>query len=258
MSAMFKEIKAIRMGKETLELDEKVVIDEEVEIIINDLAFGRFSVSPSFLKEFVVGYLMGEGLVDSLDNINSIEIEGNTIKVGIDLNDFDIRRDMVMSSDCFGGWRSRIEFVKEVESDYQVSKDNILDAFDRLRKESTVWKETGGTHIAALVTEDNFIAIEDVSRHVAIDKVMGAAVLKKIDLSKCFIACSGRMPSDMVMKVARVGIPILTSKAAPTSSGYIAGQKSGITIVGFVRGRRFNLYTHPKRVNENLEENDGN
>ncbi len=248
MPAMFREIKATRIGKKIFELDEKVVIDEEVEIIVNEMAFGRFSVSPTFLKEFVVGYLMGEGLVDSMDNIKSIDVDENTIKVEIDLADFDIRRDMVMSSDCFGGWRSRIEFVKEVKSDYTVSKDQILNAFERLRNESTIWKETGGTHIAAIVTGDTFIAIEDVSRHVAIDKVMGSAVLKGIDLSRSFIACSGRMPSDMVMKVARVGIPILTSKAAPTASGYMAGQKSGITIVGFVRGKRFNLYTHPKRI----------
>lgn len=248
MPAMFREIKATRIGKKIFELDEKVVIDEEVEIIVNEMAFGRFSVSPTFLKEFVVGYLMGEGLVDSMDNIKSIDVDENTIKVEIDLADFDIRRDMVMSSDCFGGWRSRIEFVKEVKSDYTVSKDQILNAFERLKNESTIWKETGGTHIAAIVTEDTFIAIEDVSRHVAIDKVMGSAVLKGIDLSRSFIACSGRMPSDMVMKVARVGIPILTSKAAPTASGYMAGQKSGITIVGFVRGKRFNLYTHPKRI----------
>jgi FdhD protein len=251
MPEMFREIKAIRVGKKTFELDEKVVNDEEVEIIVNEMAFGRFSVSPTFLKEFAVGYLMGEGLVDSLENIKSIAVDGNSIKIDIDLVDFDIRRDMVMSSDCFGGWRSRIEFVKEVKSDYKVSKDQILDAFERLRKESTVWKETGGTHIAALVTENTFTAIEDVSRHVAIDKVMGAAALKKIDLSQSFIACSGRMPSDMVMKVARVGIPILTSKAAPTASGFMAGEKSGITIVGFVRGRRFNLYTHPNRISVN-------
>ncbi len=248
MSEMFREIKATRIGKTTFELDEKVVNDEEVEVIVNEMAFGRFSVSPTFLKEFAVGYLMGEGLADSLENIKKINIDGNKISVEIDLADFDIRRDMVMSSDCFGGWRSKIEFVKEVKSDYIVSKDQILDAFERLRKESKVWKETGGTHIASIVTEDDFIPIEDVSRHVAIDKVMGAAILKKINLSRSFIACSGRMPSDMVMKVARVGIPILTSKAAPTASGFVAGEKSGITIVGFVRGGRFNLYTHHNRI----------
>jgi FdhD protein len=248
MSEMFRKVDAIRVGKEVSNIDEKIVNDAEIEIIINDLAFGRFSVSPNFLKEFAVGYLIGEGMADSLDNISSIEITENTIDVKIDLVDFDIRRELVMSSDCFGGMRQKIELLEEVKSDYTISKEDILDSFRKLKEESRVWKETGGTHIAGLVNEDNFIAIEDVSRHVAIDKVMGAGFLKGIDFSQSFIVCSGRMPSDMVMKVARVGIPILTSKAAPTASGFLAGEKSGLTLVGFVRGNRFNIYTHPQRI----------
>ncbi|KAF5083350.1 formate dehydrogenase accessory sulfurtransferase FdhD [Methanobacterium aggregans] len=248
MSEMFRNVKAIRVGKETFELDEKIVNDEEIEIIVNELAFGRFSVSPTFLKEFALGYLAGEGLIDSIDSVKKIDIDKNTINIEIDLQDFDIRREMVMSSDCFGGWRGKIEFVDEVVSDYTISKDQILESFKKLREESKVWKETGGTHIAALVTEEEFITIEDVSRHVAIDKVMGAGLLKGLDFSRSFIVSSGRMPSDMVMKVARMGIPVLTSKAAPTASGFMAGEESGLTIVGFVRGGRFNIYTHPERI----------
>ena len=245
---MFRNIKAIRVGKETFEMDEKIVNDEEIEINVNGLAFGRFSVSPNFLREFAVGYLAGEGLIDSIDNLKKMELDENTINIEIDLQDFDIRREMVMSSDCFGGWRGKIEFVDQVVSDYTISKDQILDAFKKLKEESRVWKETGGTHIAALVTEEDFITIEDVSRHVAIDKVVGAGLLKGVDFSRSFIVSSGRMPSDMVMKVARMGIPILTSKAAPTASGFMAGEESGLTVVGFVRGGRFNIYTHPQRI----------
>jgi len=248
MPEMFKKISATRVGKEISKRDEKVVIDAEVEIIVNKIDFGRFSVSPEFLKEFAAGYLLGEGLVDSVNDISKLNVEERTIEVEIDLADFDIRKELVMSSDCFGGWRGKIEMVEEVKSDYSVSMEDILKAFKKLREESKVWRETGGTHIAGLVSGDEFIAIEDVSRHVAVDKVIGAGALKKIDFSRSFIACSGRMPSDMVMKVARVGIPILTSKAAPTYSGFLAGEKSGITLVGFVRGERFNLYTHPKRI----------
>ncbi|MBM4240629.1 MAG: formate dehydrogenase accessory sulfurtransferase FdhD [Euryarchaeota archaeon] len=248
MPEMFQKVRALRVGKETFELDEKIVNDEEIEIIVNDMTFGRFSVSPTFLEEFTIGYLLGEGLVDSPDNITDLIINEKTIDVKINLADFDIRRELVMSSDCFGGLRGKIELVEKIDTDYSVSKEEIFEAFKKLREESKIWKDTGGTHIAALVNGHEFIAIEDVSRHVAIDKIMGAGALKKIDFSQSFIACSGRMPSDMVMKVARVGIPILTSKAAPTYSGFLAGEKSGVTIVGFVRGERFNIYTYPHRI----------
>lgn len=248
MLEMFRKIYAIRVDEESHQIEEEIVEDVEVEMIINDLAFGRFSLSPNFLKEFALGYLLGEGLISSLDNISNLKIEDSTIDMNIDSVDFDIRRELIMSSDCFGGFRQKVEFLEKVESDYTVSKEDILDASRRLREESEIWRQTGGTHIAALVDKDNFIAIEDVSRHVAIDKVMGAALLKGIDFSRSFMVSSGRMPADMVMKVARVGIPILTSKAAPTVSGYIAGEKSGLTLVGFVRGKRFNIYTHPERI----------
>jgi formate dehydrogenase accessory protein FdhD len=236
------------VGKEILEIEEIISDDQEIKIIVNKTVIGNFSMSPSHLKEFVIGYLLGEGLLSSKDDITKLEIENKTIEVETDLADFDLRRELVMSSDCFGGMRSKIDLTKKVESDYTISKEMVLEASKNLRERSTVWSATGGTHIAAIVNEDNFIAIEDVSRHVAIDKVVGAAELQGIDFSNSFMFSSGRMPGDMIIKIARVGIPIIASKSAPTSSGYMVGEEANVTIIGFVRGNRFNIYTHPERI----------
>lgn len=248
MPEMIKKINAIRVGKEINEIDEIISNDEEIKIIVNKTVVGNFSMSPTFLKEFAIGYLLGEGLISSTDDITNIEIENKVVDIKIDLADFDLRRELVMSSDCFGGMRSKIELTGKVEFDYEVKKEEILEASTKLRESSKIWSETGGTHIAALVSEDNFIAIEDVSRHVAIDKVVGAGALQEVDFSRSFIMSSGRMPGDMIIKVARLGIPIIASKSAPTSSGYMVGEESHVTIVGFVRGGRFNIYTHPNRI----------
>ena len=248
MLEMVKQVNAIRFEGEPSEVVEKIVNDEEIEMTINDNFSRRFSISPNSLREFTVGYLLGEGLTGSIDNITNISIDENTIKTEIDLADFDIRKELVVGSDCFGGWRTKIEFVGKVKSDFAINKNELFDAFTKLKKEATVWHETGGTHIAGLVYEDKFIAIEDVSRHVAVDKVIGAAAIKKYDLSKSFIVYSGRMPADMLIKIARVGIPIIASNAAPTSSGFSVAEEARITMVGFVRGERFNIYTHPHRI----------
>ena len=248
MLEMIKQVKAIRYEGETSDVMEKIVNDEEIVMIINDNFSRRFSISPNSLREFTVGYLLGEGLTGSADNITNISIEGNTIRAEIDLADFDIRKELVVGSDCFGGWRTKIEYVGKVESDHTINKDDLIEAFTKLKKEAIVWQETGGTHIAGLVYEDNFIAIEDVSRHVAVDKVIGAAAIKKYDFSKSFIVYSGRMPADMLIKIARVGIPIIASNAAPTSSGFSVADEAKITMLGFVRGKRFNIYTHPQRI----------
>ena len=104
-------------------------------------------------------------------------------------------------------------------------------------------------HVAQLKFEDKIIIREDVSRHVAVDKVIGAAAREGYDFSKCYISYSGRMPADMLIKVIRVGVPIIISNAAPASSGLDVAQMGNITMVGFVRDNRFTVYTAPERVN---------
>ncbi len=245
---MIKNVDALRVNKKSSRVKEKIVCDEEIKIIINETVSRSFSISPCSLKEFAVGYMLGEGLAVSVDNITRVDIQDRTIHVEIDLADFDIRKELVVGSDCFGGWRRKIELIEEVKSDYNITKEELFDSFNRLRDNATVWQETGGTHIAGLVSKNKFLTIEDVSRHVAVDKVIGAGALNKYDLSHSFIVYSGRMPADMVIKIARVGIPIIASNAAPTSSGFSVAEKSGITMIGFVRDDRFNIYTNSQRI----------
>ncbi|WP_281774409.1 cysteine desulfurase NifS [Methanobacterium formicicum] len=227
--------------------DDEIVVDEQVNLIINEKFRRSFSISPDALEEFTTGYLLGEGLVTTINGIKKIKINSLDINVEIDLTDFDIK-DLVVGSDCFGGWRRKIETINRVESEFTLSPDDIFQAIDELRDEARVWQNTGGTHVAGLVYQDKFITREDVSRHVAADKVIGAAALAKVDFSQSFMVYSGRMPADMMIKLARVGIPIIASNAAPTSSGYSVAFKAGITMIGFLRGSRFNIYTNPQRV----------
>nr|WP_321421529.1 formate dehydrogenase accessory sulfurtransferase FdhD [uncultured Methanobacterium sp.] len=227
--------------------DDEIVIDEQVNLIINEKFSRSFSISPESLEDFATGYILGEGLVASVDGIRNIEIEGLNINVEIDLTDFDIK-DLVVGSDCFGGWRRKIETINRVDSEFVVSKDDIFRAIDKLRDEARVWQNTGGTHVAGLVYQDKFITREDVSRHVAADKVIGAAAKDNVDFSQSFMVYSGRMPADMMIKLARVGVPVIASNAAPTSSGYSVAFKAGITMIGFLRGNRFNIYTNPQRI----------
>lgn len=248
MLEMIRTVDAMRVNDDISPLVEKIVCDEEIELFINETVSRRFSISPTYLKEFAVGYLLGEGLAVSVDNITNIDIQDRIINVDIDLEDFDIRKELVVGSDCFGGWRRKIELVDKVESDFKISKEKIFQAFDELKSSAKVWQETGGTHVAGIVNENQFIAIEDVSRHVAVDKVIGSAALKKYDFSTSFIVYSGRMPADMMIKIARIGIPIIASNAAPTSSGFSVAHESGVTMIGFVRGNRFNIYSHPERI----------
>ena len=108
---------------------------------------------------------------------------------------------------------------------------------------------TGGTHSAAIFHEEKLVAFaEDIGRHNAVDKVIGAAAMKKVEFSKCVIVSSGRQPANMVLKAARVGIPIVASIAGPVNSGVDIAIKTGVTLICFVRGQRMNVYSYPERV----------
>ncbi|MDD1774773.1 MAG: formate dehydrogenase accessory sulfurtransferase FdhD, partial [Methanobacterium sp.] len=156
MQEMVRKVNALRVQDDVSQFEETIVCDEEVELFINEQVSRRFSISPTYLEEFAAGYLLGEGLAVSVNDIAKIDVQDNNINIEIDLADFDIRKELVVGSDCFGGWRRKIEMVDKVESDFQVSKDEIFSAFAKLKDSAKVWKETGGTHIAGIVYKDNF------------------------------------------------------------------------------------------------------
>ena len=233
----------------------------------------KFSTYPADLEDFAVGYCLGDGLVKSVDEIESIEVDDKKVIIKtvhchtpeIDLESDDLVQEKEggakhacacrlleyqgVMSDSAGGWRTELKTIEPIESDLVVDATEIIENMKRLTAKAEIWQETGSVHVAQLVYGDKFITREDVSRHVAVDKVIGAAAKAGYDLSKCYVCYSGRMPADMLIKVVRVGIPILVSNAAPAGSGYDIAEKGNITMVGFVRGDRFNLYTATERIN---------
>ena len=231
----------------TENVEEKVVLDETVTLTINNDISRSLSAIEDSLEEFAVGYLFNENMVKSMDDIKKIEVDGNQIKAEID-DTLLKTNETVLCSDSAGGWRSKIKHVNPVESDFQVHVSELIDRIEELKNNAEIWQATGGTHVAGIVFEDQFIVKEDVSRHVAVDKVIGYGILHGFDLSRCYVIYSGRMPADMVIKMTRAGVPILASNAAPANSGYNIAKKGNITLVGFLRGQRCNIYNNQNRI----------
>ena len=92
------------------------------------------------------------------------------------------------------------------------------------------------------------LSAEDIGRHNAVDKVVGLAALNKINFAECFLAFSGRLPSDVVFKVAKVGLPIIASFGAALDSGIALAEQTNLTLIGFIRDKRMNIYTVPERI----------
>ena len=243
-----EEIDAInyKNGKAT-EAKEKVVKDETITLTINGEISRSLSAIEDSLEEFAVGYLFNENMVNSMDSIKKIEVDG--VMINAEIDDTLLKtNETVLCSDSAGGWRSKIKTVNPVESDFQVSASELISRIEELKDNAAIWQATGGTHVAGIVYKDQFIVKEDVSRHVAVDKVIGYGLLHDFDLSHSYVIYSGRMPADMVIKMTRAGVPILASNAAPANSGYNIAKKGNITLVGFLRGNRCNIYNNQNRV----------
>lgn len=254
-------------------IEERTVDDEYTYLFIDFLPPRKFTTYPIDLEDFTIGYCLGEGLIKDYSDIESIKIEGTNVLVSTKLSHLpeeDLEQEGIVQerkgncehacvcrlleyngvlSDNAGGIRSELKTIEKNTSDLTIDARDIIEDMEYLKEHALIWSKTASVHVSQLVYQDKRIIREDVSRHVAVDKVIGAAAREGYDFSQCYITYSGRMPADMLIKVIRVGIPIIISNAAPAGSGIDVALAGNITMIGFVRGDRFTIYTAPERVN---------
>ena len=254
-------------------IEERTVDDEYTYLFIDFLPPRKFTTYPIDLEDFTIGYCLGEGLIKDYSDIESIKVDGTNVLISTRLShvpEEDLEQEGIVQerkgncehacvcrlleyngvlSDNAGGIRSELKTIEKNTSDLTIDARDIIEDMEYLKEHALIWSKTASVHVAQLVYQDKRIIREDVSRHVAVDKVIGAAAREGYDFSQCYITYSGRMPADMLIKVIRVGIPIIISNAAPAGSGIDVALAGNITMIGFVRGDRFTIYTAPERVN---------
>ncbi|MDD1706032.1 MAG: formate dehydrogenase accessory sulfurtransferase FdhD, partial [Methanoregulaceae archaeon] len=206
-------------------------------------------MSPSDLEDFVIGFLFTEQVIKGPEEIESIRVEKNRISV-ITTNLFRVLGPKKTILSGCGGSASFIDAEKlpKIRSDFSVESGFIADMIKNTLN-SDLHKLTGGIHVVALAGAEGIITVaEDIGRHNALDRVIGYALRNGTDLSRTFIIVSGRISSEMARKCLVANIPIIVSRGATTTLALEVAMKNGLTIVGFVRGSRMNVYTHTKRI----------
>jgi FdhD protein len=223
-----------------------------------------FLCSPDKLKELAVGFLFSEGFLHGLSEVQEVRLEDDsrcfvTLKGEVDLEKRleivqPFGRLVISSCDSADLWpfAKLVDRIKglRVKSDAVVSARVIAESVMRLNGLAEMYRRTGGVHVASLNRLDGGLvaSAEDIGRHNAVDKVIGVGLLAGADFEQCFLVLSGRLSWDVVLKCARVGIPVVASRGAALSGGVEVAERCAVGLVGFVRASRMNVYACPERV----------
>ncbi len=246
------------MGTEKQLAEDVIVREVPITIYFNKEEIVTILCSPNQIRELTVGFLVSEGFITSMDDLYTIghHCEENIIRVEgrARQGQQGILNRRVMSS-CCGKSRASFNFendgslLKVQESKVRITLNEAIYYANYLEQNSTIFKETGGTHnggvgCAGSVSYTSY----DIGRHNVLDKLMGRAVLQKLDLSGHVLFFSGRVSSEILIKVAKMNIQILVARSAPTDLTIALAEDLNITVIGFARGNRLNIYTCPERI----------
>jgi FdhD protein len=260
------------------DLSDAIAIEEPLEIRLEHGPAGERKVqnisvtmrTPGNDAELATGFLFTEGIIKNASDIRATEHcfiacadnRENVIQVSLAENVIphlqNTERNFYTTSSCGVCGKGSINAIRTVSNYIDGQVDNnfisteiITTLPDKLRRHQKVFADTGGLHASALFTTDGDLLLvrEDVGRHNALDKLIGAAIKQySLPLDKTVLLLSGRASFELVQKAAMAGINIIAAVGAPSSLAVQLAQEFNITLVGFLRGQRFNIYTAPQRI----------
>jgi len=224
-------IQRVQSGKvESVEDTLVVETNVAIELCGDDLI--RTVCSPGQLREWAIGYLFSEGLIARPGDVEEIR-----------------ESDGLFSIELAESAPTKPPPLAPVASELTLGLQQLLALAEEVAERADVFYRTGGTHAMAIANEKNIVSlVEDISRTCALEKALGIALLQRTDFTSSLAFLSSRVPSRMIAKLARCGIPIVTAVSAPTIDAVRLAEALNVCLCGFVRGERLNVYAHGWRV----------
>lgn len=249
------KITKIRSGsKETIK--DSVAEEVPFTLFIGDKELATLLCSPLDLEDLVRGFLFTSGLVNRIDKIKKIVINEEEWVAYIDMAgtmEKDLMFKRLYTSGCGKGTlfysALDIAYRSKVTTGFKIKNSQVNVLMADFQKRSQLYLKTGGVHSAALADENGILIFrEDIGRHNAIDKVIGRALLENNSFEDRILLTSGRISSEVLLKARKCGISIVASKSAPTNQAVRLAREMEITLIGFARGNRMNIYSAEERI----------
>jgi FdhD protein len=239
-------------------VDDQIVRESSVRVFLNDTEVAHLSALKHDLRELAIGFLYTEIYINDIADVRSIDVSEGLDAVAVVADNVAPPSSLTAIRSVTSGCGRSVSFINplqlthfpEVRSSATLSSKWIVEAMSKLTESSQLFRTTGGVHTAALCNGDKIVFLaDDIGRHNCVDKVIGWDLINNaVEPEKRAILSSGRLCAAIVSKAIRGHVPFVISHSAPTIGAVQLALEFGITLVGFVRGARFNIYSHEERV----------
>lgn len=234
--------------------DAETIVETPVSLTVNGNVWITFMCTPVHLEALSVGFLFNEGVIQSMDEVADARLCEHGDNVDVWLNhDAEQPTNWRRTSGCTGGVTA-VDLLAKPNVDFgmnrlKVQPEAVMELVERLFESQELYRDTGGVHTSALSDgEKVLVAADDIGRHNTLDKIAGLCLMKNIWPEHRILITTGRISSEMLQKAAALNAPILISRTSPSSLSIEMAERYGITLIGYARKHRFNVYSNGERV----------
>lgn len=229
-----------------------VIVEAPLGLTVNGQPWLTLMCTPTDLEALAIGFLYNEGLIQSMDEVADVRVceHGDNVDVWL-THAVEQPARWRRTSGCTGG-------VTAVDEDataaapadgITLTPAQVWLLTSQLFASQTLYRQSGGVHTSVLSDGERLlIAAEDIGRHNTLDKIAGLMLLRRLSPARRLLATTGRISSEMLQKAARIGAVVVVSRTAPSSLALQTAERRGITVIGYAKPERFQVYTHPERI----------
>lgn len=241
-------------GNKREEISDLVAKETTFTILLNKKKLVTLNCSPEKYKFLGLGFLYTSGILQKKEDIISLDINEKQGLMDIKINGASLSPEDIINSNLWIGSYQQPEEQEEtplsIDTSLKIGSNLVYSLISEMQGRANFFKLTGGVHSCALADKQGSIILfsEDISRYNTVDKILGEAFANGITTEDKIILTSCRITSGILKKIIIGKLPVVISRAAPTDLAIKLAKRVGITLVGFVRGERMNIYTHPERI----------
>ena len=234
--------------------DAETIVETPVSLTVNGQVWISFMCTPLHLEELAVGFLYNEGIIKSMDEIVDARLceHGDNVDVWLHRS-VEQPTNWRRTSGCTGGVTA-VDLLAKPNVDFSANKfkvqpEAVMEMVEKLFESQELYRDTGGVHTSALSDGNRIVfAADDIGRHNTLDKIAGMCLMQNVWPEDRILITTGRISSEMLQKAAQLNAPILISRTSPSSLSIEMAQRYGITLIGYARKHRFNVYSCGERI----------